>query len=54
MDDFGFLGFALKLCLIVSGVGFLLLGCLYFEAKLDQMHIEEIRYCPSCGADLLK
>lgn len=44
----------LGIFLIASLIMFLLNGAFYYSIKVQNDNLENIRYCPNCGVDLLK
>lgn len=44
----------LIIVLILFGCAFLLSGFVFFTIKIDQTKIDETRYCPNCGIDLVE
>lgn len=43
----------LIICVCVVSIMFFLNGICYFVDKIDSSNLEEMRYCPKCGVDLL-
>lgn len=43
----------LKIFIYIALIGFLVSGLSYFLFKIDESKLGDIRYCPSCGIDLI-
>lgn len=43
----------LKIGILLSLLFFILSGFVFFTMQIDKSNLEDIRYCPNCGQDLI-
>ncbi len=43
----------LKICFLFLGISCFMLVSFYFSVKIDENRLSDLRYCPSCGIDLI-
>lgn len=44
----------LKLIFMIAAIGFLVSALVFYTIQIDESKLNKIRYCPSCGIDLIQ